>query len=58
MYAIRSYYATDIKDNVSTGPGIKFNEKGQNPDTKNSGVQNRGGKSLVVLPKSAAVSKP
>jgi branched-chain amino acid transport system substrate-binding protein len=50
--------ATDIKDNVSTGPGIKFNEKGQNPDTKNSGVQNRGGKPLVILPKSVAVTKP
>ncbi|HUT48800.1 MAG TPA: ABC transporter substrate-binding protein [Alphaproteobacteria bacterium] len=50
--------ATDIKDNVSTGPGIKFNAKGQNPETKNSGVQNRGGKPLVILPKRVAVTKP
>lgn len=45
---------TDLKDNVTVGPGVRFNEKGQNPDTLNSGVQNRGGKNVTVLPKSAA----
>ena len=49
---------TKITDNVTTGPGIYYNEKGQNPDTKNSAIQNRGGRSLVVLPASAAVTKP
>ena len=49
---------TKLTENVTTGPGIYFNEKGQNPDTKNSAIQNRGGKSLVVLPKEAAVTKP
>lgn len=50
--------ATDIKNNITTGPGISFNEKGQNPNVKDSAVQNRGGKNLVILPKEAAVAKP
>jgi len=50
--------ATNIQDNVSTGSGIKFNAKGQNPSTKNSGVQNRDKRVLVVLPKSSAETKP
>lgn len=49
---------TDIKDNVTVGPGIRFNEKGQNPDTKNSGIQNRGGKNVTILPEAAANAKP
>jgi branched-chain amino acid transport system substrate-binding protein len=44
---------TDIKDNVSTGPGISFNEKGQNDKLRNSGIQNRGGKLVTVAPKGA-----
>ena len=44
---------TDIKDNVSTGPGIAFNEKGQNDKLKNAGIQNRGGKLVTVAPKGA-----
>lgn len=50
--------ATDIKDNVTVGPGVKFNETGQNPDTKNSAIQNRGGRNLAILPADAAVAKP
>ncbi|MGH7004272.1 MAG: ABC transporter substrate-binding protein [Alphaproteobacteria bacterium] len=49
---------TDIKENITTGPGISFNERGQNPNVKNSAFQNRGGKNLVVLPLNAAVTKP
>jgi len=49
--------ATDIKDNVSPGPGIQFNAKGQNDKLKNSAVQNRGGKLVVVAPKEAANAK-
>lgn len=45
---------TDLKDNVTVGPGVHFNEKGQNPDTRNSGVQNRKGKNVTVLPKEAS----
>jgi branched-chain amino acid transport system substrate-binding protein len=50
--------ATDIKNNVTTGPGIHFNEKGQNPDVRNSAIQNRKGKALVILPKESAVAEP
>jgi branched-chain amino acid transport system substrate-binding protein len=50
--------ATDIKDNVSTGPGIAFNAKGQNDKLKNSAIQNRGGKLVAVAPKAASNAKP
>ncbi len=50
--------ATNIKDNVSTGPGIQFDAKGQNDKLKNSAIQNRGGKPVVVAPKSASNAKP
>jgi branched-chain amino acid transport system substrate-binding protein len=46
--------ATHITDNVSIGPGIQFNEKGQNDKLKNAAIQNRGGKLLTVAPKAAA----
>jgi len=48
---------TNIKDNVSTGPGIQFNEKGQNDKLKNSAIQNRDGKLVAVAPKAAANAK-
>jgi branched-chain amino acid transport system substrate-binding protein len=50
--------ATNIKDNVSPGPGIQFNAKGQNDKLKNSAIQNRGGKLVTVAPKEAADAKP
>jgi branched-chain amino acid transport system substrate-binding protein len=50
--------ATNIKDNVSTGPGIQFNAKGQNDKLKNSGIQNRGGKLVAVAPAAASNAKP
>jgi len=50
--------ATNITDNVSTGPGISFNAKGQNDRLKNSGIQNRGGKLVTVAPKGATNAKP
>ena len=49
--------ATNITDNVSTGPGISFNEKGQNVKLKNSAIQNRGGKLVTVAPKGATNAK-
>ena len=49
--AIRS---TNITDNVSTGPAIQFNAKGQNDKLKNSAIQNRGGKLVTVAPKAVA----
>src|SRR5437764_7620637 len=45
--------ATNITENVSTGPGISFNAKGQNDKLKNAGIQNRGGKLVTVAPKGA-----
>jgi branched-chain amino acid transport system substrate-binding protein len=50
--------ATNIRDNVSTGPGIQFDAKGQNDKLKNSAIQNRGGKLVVVAPKDASNAKP
>ena len=54
---IEALRATDIKDNVVTGPGVRFNEKGQNIGIKDSAIQNRDGKNLVVLPANAANAK-
>ena len=49
---------TNITDNVSIGPGIQFDAKGQNAQLKNSAIQNRGGKLVTVAPKQAANAKP
>jgi branched-chain amino acid transport system substrate-binding protein len=49
--------ATNITDNVSTGPGIQFDAKGQNDKLKNSAIQNRGGKLVTVAPKAASNAK-
>ncbi|MCK9914796.1 ABC transporter substrate-binding protein [Microbacteriaceae bacterium K1510] len=45
---------TNITDNASIGPGISFDEKGQNAKIIGGGIQNRGGKLLTVAPKAAA----
>jgi branched-chain amino acid transport system substrate-binding protein len=49
---------TNITDNVSIGPGIQFNDKGQNDKLKNAAIQNRGGKLLTVAPKGASNATP
>jgi branched-chain amino acid transport system substrate-binding protein len=49
---------TNITDNVSLGPGIQFNAKGQNDKVKNGAVQNRGSKLVLLAPKDAANAKP
>ena len=49
--------ATNITNNVSPGPGITFNAKGQNDKMKNSAIQNRAGKLVTVAPKVAANAK-
>ncbi len=49
---------TNITDNVSVGPGIPFNAKGQNDKVKDSAIQNRGGKPVTIAPKEAANAKP
>jgi branched-chain amino acid transport system substrate-binding protein len=48
---------TNITDNVSIGPGISFNAKGQNEHVKDGATQNRGGKSVVLAPKAASNAK-
>jgi branched-chain amino acid transport system substrate-binding protein len=48
---------TNITDNVSPGPGISFDAKGQNSKLKDSAIQNRGGKLVTVAPKAAANAK-
>ena len=49
--------ATNITDNVSIGPGIRFDAKGQNDTLKNAAIQNRGGKLVTVAPKAASNAK-
>jgi branched-chain amino acid transport system substrate-binding protein len=48
---------TDIKDNVSIGPGIQFDAKGQNDKLIGGAFQNRGGKFVTVAPKEVADGK-
>jgi branched-chain amino acid transport system substrate-binding protein len=50
-------HATNITDNVSIGPGIKFDAKGQNIGLRCGAVQNRDGKQVTVAPKEAANAK-
>src|SRR5262245_7519606 len=49
---------TNITDNVSPGPGIQFDAKGQNDKLKGSAIQNRGGRLVTLAPKEAANAKP
>jgi branched-chain amino acid transport system substrate-binding protein len=49
---------TNITDNVSIGPGIQFDAKGQNDKLKDAAIQNRAGKLLTVAPQTAANAKP
>jgi len=49
---------TNITDNVSIGPGIQFNAKGQNDKVKDGAIQNRGGMLVTLAPKDAANAKP
>jgi branched-chain amino acid transport system substrate-binding protein len=48
---------TNIKDNVSIGPGIQFDAKGQNDKILGGSIQNRGGKLITVAPKEASNGK-
>jgi branched-chain amino acid transport system substrate-binding protein len=49
---------THITNNISIGPGIMFNEKGQNDKLKCAAIQNRAGKFATIAPKEAADAKP
>ncbi len=49
---------TNITDNVSIGPGIQFDAKGQNDKVRMGAIQNRDEKLVVLAPKEAANAKP
>lgn len=55
---VEAIRTTNITDNVSVGPGIQFDAKGQNAKVKDSAIQNRGGKFVTLAPKEAADGKP
>jgi branched-chain amino acid transport system substrate-binding protein len=55
---VEAIRTTNITNNVSIGPGIQFNAKGQNDKLKNAGIQNRDGKFVTLAPKAAADAKP
>ena len=48
---------TNITDNVSIGPGIQFDAKGQNDKLNNAAIQNRGGKLVTIAPQAASKAK-
>jgi branched-chain amino acid transport system substrate-binding protein len=50
-------HATNITDNSTIGPGIKFDAKGQNTGVKCGAIQNRAGKQVTIAPKQAANAK-
>ena len=50
-------HATNITDNATIGPGIKFDAKGQNTGVKCGAIQNRAGKQVTIAPKAAANAK-
>jgi branched-chain amino acid transport system substrate-binding protein len=49
---------TNITENVSIGPGIMFNDKGQNDKIVDATIQNTEGKLKVIAPKQASVMDP
>ncbi len=49
---------TNITDNVSIGPGITFDAKGQNEKVRQGAFQNRGSKLVTLAPPAAAEGKP
>src|SRR5262245_17950819 len=55
---VEAIRTTNITNNVSIGPGISFNEKGQNDKLKCAAIQNRAGKFVTLAPKAAADAKP
>jgi branched-chain amino acid transport system substrate-binding protein len=55
MSALRK---TKIEHHIMVGGPIEFDEKGQNNGIVSVGLQNRGGRAVVVLPKEAAELAP
>jgi branched-chain amino acid transport system substrate-binding protein len=50
-------HSTNITENSTIGPGIKFDAKGQNTGVKCGAIQNRAGKQVTIAPKEAANAK-
>lgn len=55
---IEAIRATNITDNVGIGPGISFNEKGQNDTIKGAATQIQAGRHVTITPASIANGKP
>ena len=55
---VEAIRTANITNNVSIGPGIQYNAKGQNDKLKNAGIQNRAGKFVTLAPKAASDAKP
>jgi branched-chain amino acid transport system substrate-binding protein len=55
---VEAIRATNITNNVSIGPGIQFDAKGQNDKLKDAAIQNRNGKFVTLAPKEASDAKP
>ena len=50
--------ATDLRNNVSPGPGVTFNERGQNANLGLIAIQTLAGVGRVVLPERSAEAAP
>jgi branched-chain amino acid transport system substrate-binding protein len=55
---VEAIRTTNTTDNISMGPGIQFNEKGQNDKLKSGAIQNRAGKFAIIGPKAQSDAKP
>jgi branched-chain amino acid transport system substrate-binding protein len=55
---VEAIKTTNITDNISMGPGIQFNDKGQNDKLKSGAIQNRAGKFAIIGPKSQSDAAP
>jgi branched-chain amino acid transport system substrate-binding protein len=55
---VNAIRTTNITDNISIGPGIQFNEKGQNDKLRTGAIQNRAGKFVVIAPKAQSEAEP
>jgi branched-chain amino acid transport system substrate-binding protein len=58
MALVETIRTTNITDNISMGPGIQFNEKGQNDNLNCGAIQNRAGKFAIIGPKAQSNAMP
>ena len=55
---VEAIKTTNITDNISMGPGIQFNDKGQNDKLKSGAIQNRAAKFAIIDPKLSPMQSP